>query len=107
MDKLLFFINKTYAAGSIQPYTPTCGKTDDCIATYLGTIATFLTDFVAALAVLFIIIGGVLLMTSRGSQTQTERGKKTLTYAIIGLVIIILSRLIFFLITNNLSSFFG
>lgn len=107
MANLFSFIGTAYADSRILPYNSSCSDGGNCIATYLGTIADYLLAFVAALAVLFIIIGGLQLMTSRGNQTQTTRGKKTLTYAVIGLVLIILARVIFSLISNTLTGFFG
>jgi hypothetical protein len=45
----------------------------------------------AVVAILFIIIGGFRYMTSSGNQEQADKGKKMITSAIIGLVIVILS----------------
>lgn len=46
---------------------------------------------VGYLAIIFIIIGGFTYMTASGDPKATERGKKTLTNAIIGLVLSIAS----------------
>ncbi len=45
----------------------------------------------AAIAVLFLIIGGVRYIISAGNPDQAGAAKKTILYAIIGLLIIILS----------------
>lgn len=42
-------------------------------------------------AVIFIVIGGINYMTSGGDNTKVEKGKKTILYAVIGLVICALS----------------
>jgi len=46
------------------------------------------------IAVIFVIIGGFLYMTSAGDAGQAGKGKTTLINAIIGLVIIVLSYVI-------------
>lgn len=43
-------------------------------------------------AVLFIIIGGFQLIFSFGNKEQIQRGKRTILYAIIGLLIALLSQ---------------
>jgi hypothetical protein len=55
---------------------------------------------VGILAILFIVIGGYQYITSGGSDEQAEIGKKTLTNAIIGLIIVILSYSIVLVIIN-------
>ncbi len=42
-------------------------------------------------AVLMLAIGGLRYITSRGDQTQMEEAKKTITWSIAGLIVIILS----------------
>lgn len=42
-------------------------------------------------AVLFIVIGGFQYMASAGNQEIADKGKKTLTYAVIGLIVIVLA----------------
>ncbi|MDI6777786.1 MAG: pilin [Patescibacteria group bacterium] len=48
---------------------------------YFRTIA-------GTIAVLFIVIGGVMYMVSGANKTVTERAKKTIVFAIVGLVIV-------------------
>jgi len=60
-----------------------------------GGLITKISNAILALvgvtAVLFIIIGGFLYITSAGNPEQTDKAKKTLLYAIIGLVAVIIS----------------
>ena len=42
----------------------------------------------SSVAVLMIIWGGVTYITSNGSPDKTERAKKIITYAIIGIVVV-------------------
>lgn len=55
------------------------------------------------LALLFLIYGGIKWITSGGDKAGVETARKTITYAIIGLVIILAS----FLILNFISNVFG
>lgn len=43
------------------------------------------------IAVLMLALGGLRYITSRGDQTQMEEAKKTITWSVIGLIVIILS----------------
>ena len=57
---------------------------------------------VGLLAMAFIIFGGFQYITSRGDEEQASTGKKTLTNAIIGLVIVIFSYVIIAVVINAL-----
>ena len=65
-------------------------------------VQNILLPVVGIIAVLFIIIGGFQLITARGNEEQAEAGKKTLTNAIIGLSIVILSYVIVVVVINAL-----
>jgi hypothetical protein len=56
------------------------------------------------IAVLFILYGGFLYITSAGNEEQTEKGRKALVNAIIGLVVVILSFVIVQVLANLLAS---
>ena len=46
---------------------------------------------IASLSVLFLIIGGFRYVTSAGNEEVAEKAKKTMTYAVVGFVIVIMS----------------
>lgn len=46
-------------------------------------------SFIGVVALLFIVYGGFLILTSQGSQDQLRRGKSYITYSIIGVVLAI------------------
>lgn len=72
------------------PGMPTGGildKTLPAIITYMFVGATLL-------AFLFLIFGGVKWITSGGDKTGVESARKTITFAIIGLVVVLSSYLI-------------
>ncbi|MCK4919010.1 MAG: hypothetical protein KAS01_01355 [Candidatus Pacebacteria bacterium] len=67
------------------PATPANVPTD-----FTGAIinmTNWILGFVGLIAVLMIIYGGVLYLTSAGDDSKAENGKKTISYALIGLVV--------------------
>jgi cytochrome bd-type quinol oxidase subunit 2 len=90
---------------TIAELSKTAAK-EKTIADAINSIANFLLGGVALLTVLFIIIGGLQMIASRGNTEQTQKAKKTLTYAVIGLIVVILAKLIFVLINSTLVNFF-
>ncbi|MFC1600294.1 DUF4215 domain-containing protein [Patescibacteria group bacterium] len=52
------------------------------------------TKIIGALALLMVIIGGIILMVSSGNSQLQQKGKRTILYAILGLVIAFLSLII-------------
>ena len=59
--------------------------------TLARTIVNFFLYFLGFVATLMIIYGGVLYVTSGGNDESTGKAKKILMYAIVGIVIILLS----------------
>lgn len=57
---------------------------------------------VGFLAVLFVIIGGIRYITAHGNEEQAELAKKTITQAIIGIIVVVLSFVIIRVIVNAL-----
>lgn len=55
-------------------------------------------------AILFIMLGGFWYLTSAGNEETAEKGQKTLTNAIIGLVVIILAATIVRIVANTVTS---
>ena len=72
----------------------------------LGGVQDLLLSVVGGVAVLFIVIGGLQYVLASGNEKQAENGKKTLTYAVIGLIIVILARIIFYIISEFTTSLF-
>ena len=60
--------------------------------------------FAGAIAVVFVIIGGYQYLTSAGNEESAEKGQKTLTNAIIGVVVVVLAYVIIIVIVNLVSS---
>ncbi len=60
------------------------------IVEVITRIITFLLTFLAALAVLIILVAGVMYITSGGDEGKVETAKNWILYAIIGLIIALL-----------------
>lgn len=65
-----------------------------CIPIVFKNIVTATLVFVGVVAVFLIILSGIKFITSGGDPKQVEGARNTLTYAIIGLVVVLLSFLI-------------
>ena len=57
----------------------------------MGTIVNWFLGFVGLVAVLFIVYGGMLYITSAGDPEKAGKGKTILMYAVIGIVIVALA----------------
>ncbi len=64
-------------------------------------ILAWVLNFLALLAVIFIIIAGIRLIVSQGDDDQKGKAKKTIMYVIIGLIVIILARVIVGFVTTE------
>jgi len=59
----------------------------DGVSKLLNNAVTILLGFVGVLSVIFIIVGGIQYITSAGNSGGTEKAKKTITYAVGGLIL--------------------
>lgn len=71
-----------------------------CIPVILGNIIYWLLIFAGIIALFFIIFSGIRMITSGGDPKQLDTAKKTLTYAIVGLLLILFSFAILRLISQ-------
>ena len=67
------------------------------------TIINILLSIAGLLAVIFLIVGGFRYITAGGNEETAEAAKKTITNAIIGIVIVILAFVIVRVISNALT----
>ena len=65
-----------------------------CLFNTIYSVTNWLFYFLIVIAVLFVIIGGAIYMLSAGSSEKAERGKAVIIYAIVGLVLALLAKLI-------------
>jgi len=64
------------------------------LSSIVANILWFMVTIIGSIAVLMIVIAGVMYMTSGGDQTRTDTAKSTIKYAIIGLIVAIISLII-------------
>lgn len=88
------FLTKLDLAGE-QPIgiSLVAGKvlTIDCLPIIIQNLVFWLLVFGGTVALIIVIIAGIKLITSGGDAKQVEGARKTLTFAIIGLVVILFS----------------
>lgn len=87
-----FLVKAVLAQEGLVPQcdpTTTCGE--DQLYELGINIIQFMIDIALVLVVLFFLWGGFLLLTSGGSPSRVEQGKKAITGAVIGLVIVLTS----------------
>lgn len=68
--------------------------------TLLERVISWLLYFAGGIAVLFLLVGGFQYISARGNEEATEKAKKTITGAIIGIVIIVMAFAIIAIISN-------
>lgn len=67
---------------------------NDTPAAFIGTVIRWVLGIIGVVLVAVIVYAGVLYATSAGNEDQTATAKRTLTYAIIGLVLVVSAFLI-------------
>lgn len=84
---------RVYTKGILKgvPCDGAINSLDEVLGVVKNVVSGFLLPIVGVLFIIMLLIGGILYITSRGNQTQIDRAKKTLTAAIIGLLIVTLS----------------
>ena len=69
-------------------------------------VINFVLGFLALIAVVFVIVGGIRILAAGGNEENVTKGRKTIIYAIIGLVVIFFARVIVGFFTNELAAQF-
>lgn len=70
------------------------------ISEVVVSIVNWLLGITGALAILFLVYGGVVYVTSWGDDKNMEQGKKIVTYAVLGLFIVLVSYSIVITLNN-------
>jgi hypothetical protein len=61
------------------------------IAGLIVNIINFILAFLGVLAILFIVVAGIRLVVSQGDDSAKDKAKKTIIYAVVGLIVVILA----------------
>jgi len=70
------------------------GLTEDTVGGILEVVLNWFLMLIGILAVLAFVIAGIMYITAAGDETRIDTAKKTMTYAIIGLVVALIGLLI-------------
>jgi len=65
-----------------------------CLFNTIYSVTNWLFYFLIVIAVLFVIIGGAAYMLSAGNSERAERGKSIIIFAIVGLALALIAKLI-------------
>ncbi|MBP9802556.1 hypothetical protein KBC40_03125 [Patescibacteria group bacterium] len=91
----LYLFLLAFQAKAIELYNPLCEKgSKDCINSFpqlVNSAIRGILGITGAIALVMIVIGGITWMTSAGNADRVRRGKDTLLWSILGLLIIFLS----------------
>lgn len=63
----------------------------NCVGPIIVNLLSWAFTFAGIICLIFVIFGGFKFLTSGGEKEKVEEGRKTITWALIGLVIIFLS----------------
>lgn len=95
-------INVTHTTDGLPVYTPISGATS-----YLPAIVSLIVNTIlylgGALVVIAIIWGGIMYITAAGDAAKAERARNTITYAIIGAIVIMMSFVIIKVVVSAIS----
>ncbi len=98
---LLFFIgiNFVFAAPAACPANEICNPiSNTSFVDFVTAIAVWVSLIAIPVAVVVIIYAGAIMLLSQGKPDVIKRGRSMLTYAVIGLAIILIGRGFFTLI---------
>lgn len=74
---------------------PDCDPTTTCdtgdLQQLVINVIQFLINISLIIAVVFVMWGGFLILTAGGSSERLGKGKKSITYAVVGIVIVLVS----------------
>ena len=86
--------------GPTEQLQENAGSRNSLVNTLIPKFTTAAIGMAAAFATLFLIIGGVRFAISYGKDESIENAKKQITYALVGLLLAILSYIIVIIIIN-------
>lgn len=79
------FLAPFFSYAAIPLANPNNVFADVSFMTVVTNVANFIIQFIAILGIIFLVYGGLQYVTSAGDEAKSEDGKRTITYAIIGL----------------------
>jgi hypothetical protein len=80
--------------GTAGQTPPTCNNLCDLIGVFINIVYLLMSIAIFAVAPISVVTGGVMIMLAGANPGMLENGKKVLTGAVIGLIIVLCSYLI-------------
>ena len=102
---MAFFVNSAFAQGSdILREDPgrIGGTAKGTLGENLTAIINYFLGLLGLIAVAFLIYAGVLMVTAGGNDEQITKARKIIMYAVVGIVIILLSYTIITFVSSAL-----
>ena len=93
MNRLFYLISTTHALTILPPGDSSTWDLPDILVLIDNLIKIALT-FGGGIAVILILIGAFFYLTAFGSEEKASKGKTIILWAVIGIVIILLSKII-------------
>ncbi len=96
------------SVGGFGGETPNVGGLPDAttgagIRNIIVSILASVLNFLALIAVIVVVIAGIRLIVSQGEDDAKDKAKKTIYYALLGLVVVLFARVIVGLVTVYLA----
>lgn len=99
MNPFVVYAQDWTATGCVQQGAATI----QCLQPLFRNVVTAILSLVGVALFVMFVVGGFKFLVSGGDQKQLQSAQQTLTYAVIGLVVIVLA----FLILRTISTFTG
>lgn len=95
-------INAAAGVGDTANECPSPGTGGLDIGDLIKKVINIMSMLVGAIAVIMLIVAGFRYVTSAGSDSATAAAKKTIIYAVVGLVVVALAQVIVHFVINNI-----
>jgi hypothetical protein len=101
-DSALFSACNTNAQTQASPVCQDKGTTTNPVNHIIKVAADIIAILTGVSAVIFIILGGLTMVTSSGNTEAVGNARKRITYAVVGLVVVSLAWTIITFVTDKL-----
>lgn len=98
---VLFSVNNAFAFWERESGVPTA-VAPGTLGQNITNIINYFLGLLGLIAVAFLIYAGILMVTAGGNEEQVGKARKIIMYAVVGIVIILLSYTIVTFVTKSL-----
>ena len=89
MNKLSLLTTNVYAAGNKLQVVP--NTEDASIGSLIAGALNYLMFFVGVAAVIGIVYGGVIMLTSAGNPDKLQTAKRAIMWSVLGVIVVVLA----------------